>query len=166
MTPRVIFLLTAATCLAACNSAVIVSSTGESSSSVATGGSVQAGSGGSTSTSPAGGSAPTGGSSSAGGAPADAGTDAPEPFEGYDPPYPGEYKPPNGPCPPCDGHAWCDTSTGFCCHGKFKVPASGIAGCYCGEELGCPITGVCCAFPGEIDYKCAASLEECPEPHP
>lgn len=135
--------------LAACNSPVVTSSN-------------SGGHGGAGTVSAAGGQQGGSGAGQGGGSSQDAGVDAPEPFDGHDPPFPGEYKPKGGPCYPCDDdHSSCDSETGFCCHGYWKDFA-----CRCGAELGCQPPGVCCAFPGELDYKCAASIDECPEPFP
>ncbi len=139
--------------LAACNSPGVTSSSNAgghggdslSTSTVSTAGAPQGG----------------GGNAQGGASSQDAGVDGPEPFEGYDPPVPGEYKPKGGPCEPCDDvHSSCNSDTGFCCHGYWKDSA-----CRCGAELGCQPPAVCCALPGELDYKCAPS-DECPQTFP
>lgn len=95
----------------------------------------------------------------------DAGT-----YDGRDPPLPGEYPMVDGggPCNvlgQCLPFANCDDSTGWCCSGEGKTLSSGVAGCECGNTLGCLPPQVCCYFPDVFVPSCAASLDACPGGH-
>jgi hypothetical protein len=85
------------------------------------------------------------------------------PFDGYDPPFPGEYPPKNpnvpctwsgcGPCSPCDDY------TGWCCGGNF-----GKGVCVCGDGPGCVPPAMCCALPGALKPTCVPTATDCPTP--
>lgn len=114
--------------------------------------------------------ASTGASSSGSGG--DAGADGDDgfswdatPFEGYDPPVPGQYPPPSGePCKvagECGAGAQCNPLSGWCCSGEFKQWEAGAV-CACGSDLGCIPPAVCCYLAGETKPHCVVSATDCP----